>query len=75
MKAGLRKSGMTTEQASCYSNVLKPLVKAEVFNDFATFLMQGKTLKESIKKMRLKHGENFVDGMSSGRKKFDACLK
>ncbi len=75
MKAGLQKSGLNPEQATCYSGALKAVVKAGIFNDFATALMQGNSLKGTIKKMRLKHGEGLVDGMSKGKDKLEACLK
>ena len=75
MKVGLQKSGLNPEQATCYSGVLKPVIKADVYNDFATFLMQGKSLKGAIKQARLKHGENLVDGMSKVKDKLADCLK
>ena len=75
MKAGLQKSGLNPTQATCYSGALKVAIKADVFNDFATSLMQGKSLKETIKKMRLKHGEGLVDGMSKAKDKLEVCLK
>lgn len=75
MKAGLQKSGLNPDQATCYSSALKTAVKAEVFNDFATALMQGNSLKDTIKKTRLKHGEGLVDGMSKAKGKLDACIK
>lgn len=73
MLAGLQKSGMGTTQARCYTDALAGALATDAFNQVATYLTQGESYDEAIKRARRKYGADFREQLSEAKGALAAC--
>ena len=72
MKAGLTKSGMPVDQATCYAEAASKTVKGEQYNYIADLLNSGIAENEAVSKTRRKYSADFKEPLDKARAE---CIK
>jgi hypothetical protein len=72
MKAGLAKSGLPAEQATCFAEAASKTVKGEEYNYLAGLMSTGLKEAEAVSKTRRKYSADFKDPLDKAR---DECIK
>jgi hypothetical protein len=72
MKAGLAKTGMPADQATCFAEKMSDAVDGEQYNYMAALMNEGVSEREAVNKTRRRYSADFKASMEKARA---ACVK